>query len=409
MGKQHVISNYCSLLIIIITSLGLVSCESPTTQDGENDLNKSAIMEESFDLSYDPFLNISNAKAQSQVFSNFLITEKYGYSLPGSVRASQLEELFLEIKRGYSLEKGTVDSLIERQYHAFPHAMDVFVTSHLLLSSGGSVFLTEAEEAALLIAALGHDALHSGVFNSFLIKSNHPYALEDGNKSIQEKRSLKYLLKTLDSQKILIPEDGLDDREKNAILNCRELIKTAILWTDMTRHKEQVKAVNEIVPILVKELNKARRDILQSESELGATHLDITNGLDISSQLPVEIRHLVAGFILHCADVSNLGKPWSISEKWAFLVCSEFFTQGDLEKQLKMDVSMNCDRVTTSIPNTQINFGKYVIAELYELLAKIINDRGNEIITNYKENQKRWNSLLADEKESSSRYQYIQP
>ena len=70
---------------------------------------------------------------------------------------------------------------------------------------------------------------------------------------------------------------------------------------------------------------------------------------------------------------------------------------------------MNCDRVTTSIPNTQINFGKYVIAELYELLAKIINDCGKEIITNYKANQERWNSLLAEEKESGSRYQYIQP
>ena len=409
MGKHHVIGNYYSLLIIITASLGLVSCENSNTQDSLIDLNKKVIIEESFDLSYDPFLNISSPEAQSQVFSNFLLAEKFGYSLPGSVKAHQLEELFLKIKRGYSLEKGTVNSLIKRQYHAFPHAMDVFVTTHLLLSSGGGVFLTDAEEAALLIAALGHDALHSGVFNSFLIKSNHPYALEDGNKSIQEKRSLKFLLKTLDSQKILIPDNGLEDREKNSALNCRKLIKAAILWTDMARHKEQVKAVNEILPILVDELNKARKDIHQNESELGATQLDITKGLDISSQWPVEIRHLVAGFILHCADVSNLGKPWNISEKWAFLVCSEFFTQGDLEKQLKMEVSMNCDRVTTSIPNTQINFGKYVIAELYELLAKIINDSGKEIITNYKANQERWNSLLAEEKESGSRYQYIQP
>lgn len=71
-----------------------------------------------------------------------------------------------------------------------------------------------------------------------------------------------------------------------------------------------------------------------------------------------------------------------------------------------MDVSMNCDRESTSIPKSQINFGKYVIEELYQLLAKIISDGGGQIIENYKNNQARWAELFAEEEKSGKRYEY---
>ena len=405
MGKQNLLCNYCTLLIVSVL-LFLISCVGFNDKGTGSDLNNTSEIVESLNFSYDPFSNTYDADFHSKVFSNLLLNENSTHFVATKSDTSQLESLFVEIKRGYSLEKGTVDSLIERQYHNFPHAMDVLVTTHLLLESGGRVFLTDEEEAALLIAALGHDALHSGVFNSFLIRSNHPYALEDGNKSIQEKRSLKFLLNALDANSIFVSEKGASDQEKDTNMNSRKLIQEAILWTDMARHKEQVDSVKEVLPILISKLNKARKKQDLSNSQLGSSHSDIENGIDLSSELPSEVRHLVAGFILHCADVSNLGKPWVLSEKWAFLVCSEFFTQGDLEKQLKMDVSMNCDRESTSIPKSQINFGKYVIEELYQLLAKIISDGGGQIIENYKNNQARWAELFAEEEKSGKRYEY---
>jgi hypothetical protein len=363
-------------------------------------------MKDGFDFSYDPFLHFSQPAIQSQVFSNLLLDNKYTYKLPSTIKPEQLESLFFEIKRGYGLEKGTINPSIKRQYHSFPHAMDVLITTHLLLDSGGGVFLTDEEEAALLIAALGHDALHSGVFNSFLIRSRHPYSLEDGNQSIQERRSLKFLLNALDMNKILVVDKGNSDLVKEQARNCSKLISEAILWTDMARHKEQVHAVKQALPTLISTLNKARNNLSSSNNQLGTSHDDIINGIDISAELPSEVRHLLGGFILHCADVSNLGKPWVLSEKWASLVCSEFFTQGDLEKKLDMDISMNCDRESTSIPKSQINFGKYVIEELYQLLAKIISDGGNEIVENYRANQDKWAGLLAKEEKSGKRYEY---
>ena len=144
--------------------------------------------------------------------------------------------------------------MIKRQYHDFPHALDVFVTTHLLLQGGGAVFLKDTEKTALLIAALGHDALHTGVFNSFLIRSKHKYAFEDGNESIQEKRSLKFLLQILDSLEIFLPDEATKNDDRKTTFDYRKLISESILWTDMARHKEQIKAVNEILPLVLDKL-----------------------------------------------------------------------------------------------------------------------------------------------------------
>ena len=38
--------------------------------------------------------------------------------------------------------------------------------------------------------------------------------------------------------------------------------------------------------------------------------------------------------LLHAADVSNPFKPWILSEKWTERVLSEFWSQGDKERDL---------------------------------------------------------------------------
>ena len=82
------------------------------------------------------------------MFTEILLDEKNTYQLPGKLGSEQLQELFLQIKKGYTLEQGTVSPLIKRQYHDFPHALDVFVTTHILLQGGGAVFLKDTEKTA---------------------------------------------------------------------------------------------------------------------------------------------------------------------------------------------------------------------------------------------------------------------
>lgn len=403
-SKSYVFRLDTQLFILFICSFFL-SCNNYEPKKAHNILKTDENEKRNYDLSYNPF-SCSDEVVQANLFTDILLNEKNSYQLPAKIGSGQLKELFLQIKKGYSLEQGTVSPLIKRQYHDFPHALDVFVTTHLLLQGGGAVFLNDTEKTALLIAALGHDALHTGVFNSFLIRSKHKYAFEDGNESIQEKRSLKFLLQILDSLEIFLPDEATKNDDRKTTFDYRKLISESILWTDMARHKEQIKAVNEILPLVLDKLKEARVNSDKSESSSGASFVDIKNNIDLSGELSTEVRHLLAGFLLHCADVSNLGKPWDISEKWASLVCSEFFTQGDLEKKLNMKVSMNCDRTSTSIPQSQLNFGKYVIEELYSLLSKIVNDGGNELLINFHSNQKKWAEILSREETQGIPYEF---
>ena len=134
-------------------------------------------------------------------------------------------------------------SIIRREYHTFTHAMDVMVTTHALLKSGGGVYFSSGERASLVLAALGHDVLHTGVNNSFLIQTNHPYFQELGEESLQEKRSARFVLELLDKHGILVESEEMDEAQRNEILESRNLIEQSILWTDIKRHNEQMEAM----------------------------------------------------------------------------------------------------------------------------------------------------------------------
>ena len=83
--------------------------------------------------------------------------------------------------------------------------MDVFITTHCILSVGGKIYFTQDEQVALLFAALGHDALHTGVNNSFLMETKHPYSKESKKVSVQEERSAGYMIKLLINMEFFYP------------------------------------------------------------------------------------------------------------------------------------------------------------------------------------------------------------
>jgi hypothetical protein len=58
--------------------------------------------------------------------------------------------------------------------------------------------------------------------------------------------------------------------------------------------------------------------------------------------------------VLHCADISHPGKPWSIHHSWTQSLMEEFFTQGEKEKELGLPCSPLCDRENTLVAESQI-------------------------------------------------------
>jgi hypothetical protein len=99
-----------------------------------------------------------------------------------------------------------------------------------------------------------------------------------------------------------------------------------ILATDVSRHAEYLARLQEFA---------ARR------AEDPAAEMD--------KQLAMEL-------LVKCADVSNVVKPAAVARRWALRVTDEFFSQGDAERAMGMEVSPTCDRFTVSRVALQTGF-----------------------------------------------------
>jgi hypothetical protein len=325
---------------------------------------------EDFDLSTNAFEVCQSKESEKEAFLSFF--SEGIYHIPGDPGEEALDKFFEAVRAGYFEETvGLNYSSIKREYHTFTHAMDVMITTHALLKDGAEIFLKPDEQSALLLAALGHDVLHTGVNNSFLANSKHPLIEEFGEQGVQEKRSVQFMEKVLEKYGIFEISDT------NQSSRSLRMLRQSILWTDFSRHTDLMNQVSEIIPKL--ELPKTPEQ---------------KRGLRAESILNQEERILLASFLLHCADISNPGKEWPVAEKWANLVMNEFFAQGDLEKSLGMEPSMNCDRLKVKIPECQIGFGKYVVHDLYTQLEKIAPKAGESLLSNLAINQAKWKSLL---------------
>jgi hypothetical protein len=366
-------------------------------------IEQQRVIENDLGLSSDPFRFSDSIESQLAVFES-LFTGKTGYKLPGNPDPQSLRIFFHELRNGHLLKSDELDyTIIRKEYHTFTHAMDVMVTTHALLESGGGVYFSVGEKASLVLAALGHDVLHTGVNNSFLIQTNHPYFQELGEESLQEKRSARFVLELLDKHGILVESEEMDEAQRNEIIELRNLIEQSILWTDIKRHNEQMEAMKNAKEGILSILQKNRGNN-KNEEVIGAGVPDLDSGLNIASSLDHETKTLLASFILHSADISNPGKSWEHCERWAVLVMNEFFSQGDLQKKLGLKPSMNCDRDTVSVPGCQIGFGKFVIRDLYALLQEILHDGGGYLLDNFNSNQEKWKALHASGEKTGSPY-----
>ena len=349
-------------------------------------------MIDSLTLESDSFELSSTHESQMAVFEALFIDEG-SYRIPGDPGPARLRSFFVEIRESYYRKAEGIDyTLIGKQYHTFTHAMDVMIVTHALLRSGGGVYLSDGEAASLVLAGLGHDAMHTGVTNTFLINSKHPFLEETGTDSLQEKRSVKHMLNLMDKHEILVVREDMSPELQAEIIGARNLIEQSILWTDITRHKDQLEKMAAAVPEALGALSSARGHD-GKEKTIGAAEGDLSLREKVSSTLAEDTRVLIGAFFLHVADINNPGRDWPTCERWAGLVMNEFFSQGDLEKKLKLPVSMLCDRDKVKVPFAQIGFGKFVIRDLYELLAQISPTAGSYLLNNFEENQKKWQAI----------------
>lgn len=58
--------------------------------------------------------------------------------------------------------------------------------------------------------------------------------------------------------------------------------------------------------------------------------------------------------MVHCSDLSGPTRPLEVYRSWVDRIMEEFFQQGDLEREKKLDISPMCDRLTATVEKSQV-------------------------------------------------------
>jgi hypothetical protein len=152
-----------------------------------------------------------------------------------------------------------------------------------------------------------------------------------------------------------------------------------------------------IESILATDINRHYKLVNNLKNRLDT--FDIKDGKNIDKMVfsdkarTYDNQQAVLNMIIHTCDISNPAKPPQINKIWVDLLFIEFFTQGDEEKKLNIEVSPLCDRKITNVNNTQYGFIHGVVVPTFEILVKVIPEIEQYLIT-ARQNKQRYENLI---------------
>ncbi|KAL0117113.1 hypothetical protein PUN28_010149 [Cardiocondyla obscurior] len=258
----------------------------------------------------------------------------------------------------------------ENSYHNSTHAADVMqATARFMQSKRLKEILEPLDEVAALIAAAAHDIDHPGRSSQFLCNANSRLAILYNDLSVLESHHAALTFK------LSLSDDSVNifkNLERDAYKLLRQNVIDMILATEMTKHFEH----------LAKFMNVC-------SARIGDGQETYSGSLDMSVVLQPDNVILVKRMMIKCADVSNPTRPLKCCVEWARRIAEEYFNQTDEEKKLKMPVVMPMfDRMTCSIPKSQIGFVDYIINDMIEAWDVFIDMP--EIVGYMRHNYEKW-------------------
>lgn len=60
--------------------------------------------------------------------------------------------------------------------------------------------------------------------------------------------------------------------------------------------------------------------------------------------------------LVHCADLSNPIKPIELYKEWTNRILTEYWVQGDIEREMGAEISPMCDRQNANVEKSQVIF-----------------------------------------------------
>jgi len=277
-------------------------------------------------------------------------------------------------------------------YHNCIHAADVTQSTHVLLSAPAleNVF-TDLEILAAIFACAIHDVDHPGVTNQFLIQTSSELALMYNDESVLENHHLAVAFKLLQEENC----DILAHLSKKQRQTLRKMVIDMVLATDMSKHMSLLADLKTMV---------------ETKKVAGSGVLLLDNYQD---------RIQVLQNMVHCSDLSNPTKPLEVYKKWLDRLMTEFFKQGDMERERGLDLSPMCDRLTATVEKSQVGFIDYIVHPLFETWADLVYPDAQEIIEQVEDNRDWFQSMIpvspsssfsssakSEEKSGDSKFQF---
>jgi len=176
-----------------------------------------------------------------------------------------------------------------------------------------------------------HDTDHPGIMNGFLTATRHPLAIAYDDMSVLENHHISMALALLDLDELNFLSPLSLDRQQEM----RAVMRNCVMATDITAHGP----------------------LLKEFETLGSSASNLHNEI-ITMQV-----------FIKASDISNPARPLAVYQQWVGGVIEEFFTQGDRERDLGLKISMNCDRRTVKIPNSQVGFINFLVKPLFVQLC----------------------------------------
>jgi len=276
------------------------------------------------------------------------------------INMSKLSSFIQEVESKYG----------DNPYHNYLHGADVLHSSFNLLESD---FLQQnlnfVHRFALLFASAVHDFRHPGVGNDFLVNTGSKIATTYNDTSVLENwhTSQAFLLLNKPEFNFLENVNG----PTKAIIRGSTI--QSVLMTDMKRHGEHVKQLQELI------------EQSWSPSEL----------ID-----PVKL----ISYALHISDLSHPTKRFDIHMEWSTRLTKEFLEQGDKELELGMEPGALFDRRKVNMEKGQIGFIDFIILPLWINWTTFLG-ADEEWINQINMNKEEWQrraGVESQEKESQS-------
>ena len=358
--------------------------EENTLSSDENVFDERALLSEGHLFDAFKFTSVSKnplVKISMHVFEKFLpdLFVKSRRTKEANTKtnfARKVEQWVSQIESSYQ------DSI---DYHNRAHATDVTQSIGYMLGNGLREELDDVEVFALICTAVAHDCGHPGKSNLFLVETKSEKAKRWNNEAVNENGHVEFAIEAFEKCGVFRNDD--DDRssnrrsdEKNRSEEMKEtvyeILKTAILYTDMNKHETLIEDFREAL-----ERNRGKKAIKEWAKK--------------------EDVHVALGYVLHCADVLNGCRPWPVAKKWAELITEEFCKQGDVEKSLGFEklTGAHVDRaLRTGITSSRqaIKFAEETVKPLYGLLREIVPNAVEPLLTQLELNVEKHRALIQE-------------